>query len=463
MITRGLSLGHLFVARPLGGQEMPQQAEACTTNGLYWHVVQPLGCCEVAEQAEACTTCACGSQSFSNSNLQEFIRDPRRWAGLVVAGFLGLSMMMSFAAEKAVSSTHREPDLPSTNWPMFRGSPALRGVSVSPLPEALALRWTFKTEDEVKSSAAIVDGRVFVGSADTNVYALELNTGRMIWAAKTGGAVESSPLVRQGKVFVGSSDGFLYALDAATGKQLWKYETGDRILGAPNWVRCPTNDSLWILVGSYDFKLHCVAADTGKAVWTFESGNYINGAPAVADGVAIFGGCDAQLHVINLADGKEIKAIEAGAYIPASAAIVGEEAYFGHYENALLAVDWHTGKVRWTYKDKAFPFFSSPAVGASRVVIGGRNKGVVCVNRSDGQLLWKFATRGQVDSSPVICGDRVVAASEDGRLYILWLADGTLIWSYDLGKPITASPAVAAGWIVIGCEDGNVYGFSGKK
>ena len=97
------------------------------------------------------------------------------------------------------------------------------------------------------------------------------------------------------------------------------------------------------------------------------------------------------------------------------------------------------------------------------MVFGGRNKCVQCLNRTDGQLLWKFATRGQVDSSPVICGDRVVAGSEDGRLYVLWLADGTLAWSYDLGKPITASPAVAGEWIVIGCEDGNVYAFSAKK
>ena len=57
--------------------------------------------------------------------------------------------------------------------------------------------------------------------------------GHKQWAAKTGGAVEASPLILDGRVFVGSFDNQLYALDAATGNVIWKYETGDKILGHP--------------------------------------------------------------------------------------------------------------------------------------------------------------------------------------------------------------------------------------
>ena len=34
-------------------------------------------------------------------------------------------------------------------------------------------RWSFKTDDSVNSSPTVVDGTVFVGSHDTNVYALD--------------------------------------------------------------------------------------------------------------------------------------------------------------------------------------------------------------------------------------------------------------------------------------------------
>src|ERR1051326_701961 len=65
---------------------------------------------------------------------------------------------------------------PAANWPMYRGSSGLVGIAAGRLPEALVLSWSFKTEGPVKSSAAIVGGRVYVGSDDGNVYAPDLRS-----------------------------------------------------------------------------------------------------------------------------------------------------------------------------------------------------------------------------------------------------------------------------------------------
>jgi len=188
---------------------------------------------------------------------------------------------------------------------MFRGNQALLGVAKGSLASKLSLLWSFKTGGPVKSSPAIEQNQVFIGSGDGNVYALNFADGKKLWEVKTGGAIESSPLVLENKVYIGSSDSWLYALDGKSGKLSWKYQTGEKILGAPNWVKA--GEELRILVGSYDFKLHCVEAVKGQVVWTYESGNYINGSPAVADNRTVFGGCDALLHVISLADGKQEK------------------------------------------------------------------------------------------------------------------------------------------------------------
>ena len=124
----------------------------------------------------------------------------------------------------------------TASWPMFRGNPGLTGVSQASLPARLKSGWTFKTGGPVKSSAAIVDGKVFIGSNDGHLYALNLDSGEKIWAFKTGGEVESSPLVLDNVVYVGSTDGSLYAINVSDGKQLWKYTTGDKILGSPNYL-----------------------------------------------------------------------------------------------------------------------------------------------------------------------------------------------------------------------------------
>ena len=353
------------------------------------------------------------------------------------------------------------PSHAGPSWPMFRGSQDLTGVvkdgQSAPI-EPLHLRWTFKTGGPVKSSAAIVDNRVIAGSSDGSIVAIDLSTGKALWDFKTEGPVESSPLVLNGVVYAGSVDSNLYALDAVSGTLKWKYKTGDKIMGAPNWAHTAAGDC--ILVGSYDNNVHCVNAATGKAIWTYDTANYVNGAPAFGDGRVVFGGCDAKIHAVGIADGKLLKEVDATAYIAGSCAVQGKFAYAGHYGNQVIAVDLEQGKTIWTYEDSEDAYFSTPAITDSRVLIGGRDKKLHCLDRATGKSVWAFSTQGSVDSSPVVCGNRVVFGSDDGRLYVVNLNDGKECWSYEIGKPLASSPAIVDGVVVIGADDGCVYAFS---
>ena len=345
------------------------------------------------------------------------------------------------------------------SWPMFRGRQDLAGTAAGNLPDSLELRWSFKTGGPVKSSAAIDRERVIVGSDDKRVYCLNAVTGEKVWAFETGDAVEGSPLILGDHVYIGSADGRLYKLDVATGALRWTYATGDKILGGVNWIQPPPGNTEQILVGSYDSKLHCVDAATGEPVWTITTDNYVNGAPAVAGEKIVFGGCDGLLHVVSAADGKELAKIEARAYIAGSVALKEKFAYVGHYGNEVICVDLEAGTVAWQYKERAFPYFSSPAVTDEHVIIGGRDKRVHCLERATGKQLWEFQTGGKVDSSPVVCGGKIAFGSDDGRLYVVSMENGKELWSYEIGKPLTASPAVANGMVIIGSEDGAVYAF----
>jgi outer membrane protein assembly factor BamB len=347
---------------------------------------------------------------------------------------------------------------------MHRGGPELRGIAQMPAPAKAELLWQFKGDKPVKGAAAIAGGRVFFGDDGGKVHALDAATGKEQWAFKTAGGIEATPLVLDGTVFIGSSDAFLYALDAATGALKWKYETGDKILGGANHAKSPDGKSVWILIGSYDANLHCVDASTGKAVWKHATDNYINGTPALTPGgEIIFGGCDSFIHVLQLADGKELRQIESTAYIASSVATADGLGYVGNYGNIVLAFDPKGGEVKWKYRDRNFPYFSSAAVTADRVILGGRDKRLHCIDRASGKGVWTFQTRGEVESSPVVCGDAIIVGSADGRLYCVALADGKERWAYEIGAPVTASPAVADGRIVVGAEDGSVYCFGVKK
>ncbi|MDK1031481.1 MAG: PQQ-binding-like beta-propeller repeat protein [Planctomycetia bacterium] len=403
------------------------------------------------------------------------MKSRRRALWLLAAGCLAVAVAIILSAKVASffggpgAGTREDGAGPAegwadeSEWPMFRGGQALLGVSRSKVPDSPVLLWQFETGGAVESSAAIVRGRVFVGSDDGKVYALDLAEGKKLWEYQTGGSVKSSPLVIGGAVFVGSSDEHLYAIDADTGDLRWKYKTGKKILGGANWTLSPEGNRLWILAGSYDGKLYCLDSQSGEEVWTYATSYFINGTVAVAGGKAIFGGCDKVIHVVSVADGSEILAVKPEDYMAASAALARNRAYVGNFATELLCVDIVSGETDWTYSGAGSAFYSSAAVAEGKVVVGSRDKRVHCVSRKDGEKLWTFPTRGDVDSSPVICDGKVVVGSSDGRLYILRLSDGEEVWSYEIGGSISAYPAVAPGVIGIGSMDGSVYAFGAKR
>lgn len=350
-------------------------------------------------------------------------------------------------------------------WNPFRER---NGVALGELSDHLQLKWTFKTGGAVKSSAVIgwFDGKrhAFIGSGDGCVYCLDLETGKEVWTFKTQDAVEAPPTLAGDRLLVGSVDAHLYCLDVMTGKLIWKFETGDKIIGAAAVAPGGPSGNL-VLVGSYDCVLYALDLATGKPVWKYEMTNPLNGAPAVNGGAGrapsgvVFGGCDGMIHVVSIETGKSLKEIATGSMIGATVALADHVGYVGNMGNEVVAADLDKGQILWRFKGPPFGYYSSAAVTDKLVIVGGRDKRLHGLNRSDGKEVWHLQTRGAVDSSPVIVGDRVVVGSNDGRVYMADLATGKQIWRYELGRHVSSSPAVSRGTVVIGCEDGSVYAF----
>src|ERR1035438_8710759 len=69
---------------------------------------------------------------------------------------------------------------------MFRGDLAHSGIyAATGVPKLNGVKWTFRTHGEVISSPAIVDGIVYIGSNDGNLYAIEEHTGSQKWSFST--------------------------------------------------------------------------------------------------------------------------------------------------------------------------------------------------------------------------------------------------------------------------------------
>jgi outer membrane protein assembly factor BamB len=72
------------------------------------------------------------------------------------------------------------------------------------------------------SAPSVVDGRLYIGSNDSNLYALSAETGEELWHVETNGPVVSSPAVVNGRVYFGSEDLTARCVDAVTGDLIWR-------------------------------------------------------------------------------------------------------------------------------------------------------------------------------------------------------------------------------------------------
>ena len=93
------------------------------------------------------------------------------------------------------------------------------------------LKWAFHPLDGVggTSPSIGVDGTIYVGSGDGNVYAINPN-GTQKWSFPIGVSANSSPAIgADGTIYVGSSDGNVYAINPDV-TQKWVFSTGRHLL-----------------------------------------------------------------------------------------------------------------------------------------------------------------------------------------------------------------------------------------
>lgn len=116
---------------------------------------------------------------------------------------------------------------------------------------------------KVNRGIGYADGRLFRGSGDAHVVAIDASSGKTIWDvaigdAKRGESVPMAPIAWQGLVFAGNAGGDnfgvkgrVYALDASSGRTVWEWqaipESGP---AAATWEKAsprnpPTGAAMW--------------------------------------------------------------------------------------------------------------------------------------------------------------------------------------------------------------------------
>ena len=105
-----------------------------------------------------------------------------------------------------------------------------------------------------------------------------------------GTSAYAQPSIAGGRVFVGSDNGFVYALDAASGCVYWSFETkaGVRTAISLGAIKSATGNRFAAYFGDLKANVYAVDAETGSLIWTQKADAHplarITGAPALANG-----------------------------------------------------------------------------------------------------------------------------------------------------------------------------------
>ncbi|NUQ79720.1 MAG: PQQ-binding-like beta-propeller repeat protein, partial [Polyangiaceae bacterium] len=316
------------------------------------------------------------------------------------------------------------------------------------------------------NGAAVASDRAVATSDDGNIYAIAIQSGKILWSQRGDGKMYSSPLVLGDRVIAGDAGGNLRAFGLADGAALWSVKLSGEIRGGAS------ADENSIYAVSTGGEAVAVTRE-GSEVWrrTVTRPGFGNGAPVAISAYA--------------------------APVVTGSALIVPFARDTYYDSpALVALDKKTGRPKWTGKALAGEDWgnirSTPALTEQGILVYAEpySGDVVGVDSRDGSTRFR-RTVGPCFfpqwASPAATSELVYVPRFDGALYAVEASTGRVMWQLYLGEerkagpnlpgthraqrscewevpsgsPIFSPPAVADdGMLIVGTGEGFVFGIA---
>lgn len=367
-----------------------------------------------------------------------------------------------------------ELEVTEMDWPMAHYDYRNQGLTPAEGPTApVEPRWTFETDGAVRSSPAIVDETVYVGSDDGHLYAIDAETGTEVWSFETGGPVVSSPAFLRHVVYVGSDDGRLYALSAETGDEIWTYETDGRIRSSPTVqaTGVPAGIESLLGFGSHDGGLYLLDPATAEEVKTLDTDYAIVSTPMFMYNE--YGKWEIGVGSTDprgreywwIPDTREgygetftVLETESPNFASLSHPQDGTNTWYRASEDGTLTemADSQT-LPEWTFDGADDAIRTTPVASRHIVYFGSWDGSLYAVNRASGERKWSHAIGARINSTPAITAGTLYFGSDDGYVYAVDAQTGEREWSFGTGGEVVSSPAVVEGSVYVGSNDGSVY------
>jgi outer membrane protein assembly factor BamB len=253
-------------------------------------------------------------------------------------------------------------------------------------------------QDRIVAPALLVGDRIFIGTADNLVFALDANTAQPVWSEpfEADHSIWGKPAYSDGVIYVPSLDKHVYALDASDGSMIWQSSVEGSV--SDNAVK---NSGL-VYVGSFDKNVYALDSQTGEIRWTAAAEAAVWGAPLYVDGTVYYADLNGNVYAVGAESGELIWENQADAsYVIAQPVYADGKLFIAsagdpsaspdERAGALIAFDAEAGEQLWREPSDA-PLFTTPVISGEKIVVAQEDPQTLLLYFSfDGDRTGSFA------------------------------------------------------------------------
>jgi outer membrane protein assembly factor BamB len=160
--------------------------------------------------------------------------------------------------------------------------------------------WTYEAKTSILENALPdqVNNQVYFAAHDSIFHCLNLKTGKQKWHLFTFGIITSPPALLNNKIYIGTAEGYVYCLDATkSAKILWRKKLPMPVSGplslSAHGLFVPVSDP------SVNKGALCALSLSGELKWTFDLGSATSSGPVPVGNRVVIGAEDGSLYCIE--------------------------------------------------------------------------------------------------------------------------------------------------------------------